>query len=184
MIAAATHQPTATSASVVSASRVAPRIETTASAVPEPPKSSTAIRRKSRKRLSFRPGPRGRAANPRTPSTAMSARSTIAAGPSSERTPTRTAASRSPLSMRASSASKASRSVASSPPYRAVRTGRVLDHQVAHPPGPCRPGPAGGSRAPCAPSGGEARESRPPVRAPRSRVARCPRRARRASGRH
>ena len=103
-------------------------------------------------------------------------------GPRPSATPILTAASSAPSATSASSAANASRSVASSPPKSAARDAAALD-QLARPPGPCRPAPAGGPRAPCGPSGSRARGLGLPGEALEPRCGRRPRRARRASGR-
>ena len=107
---------------------------------------------------------------PSIPSTIRSACSTISGGPSSERTPTRTACVE--LALVDERLER----------REAVEVGHVVaaEQRAAHaasaapgraPPGPCRPAPAAGSRAPCGPSGSPARRSPPPGRVPRGACA-------------
>ena len=118
---------------------------------------------------------------PSTPSTTRSARSTIAAGPSSERTP-RVRPRRAGLRLASdSSASKASRSVASSPPKRADARRRPLD-QGAHRLALVDRNRWSDLEHLAAPVGVRGRPPRPPRRSSRGGCAPRPRRARRASG--
>ena len=128
--AAAAHQPSATTSSARSSSRVAPGYRYGRQRAAAPPKSRTATRRKSRNLMPRRGSPTRRRSRPR-PRPPRPHCSTIAGGPSPEATPTFTAAASVPSSTSASRASKASRSVASSPPKSATR-GRLAVDQVAH----------------------------------------------------